>query len=194
MAGGESASSGGTDPGGFEAVAVRRLESSTQQMRWAQEDIEGFFVVVPRRWWRRTPSQRERSRSVEQACRALVDVSGDLLVFGLRSELALQAATAATNCLAGAFGRTQIADFIAELTITEAAARPDVSMPWPPAQLEQVLRESAHLARRVLTATQQIVTDPGTSTDVVAALQHLPLLLRGLEEQYVSLAEKVHTT
>lgn len=182
---------GSAEGNAFASMAVARLESAPQQIGWALEGVERFFVPPPRRWWRRNPSLGERARLLEDGLRSLVDISGDLLVFGVHAELALRGATAATNCLAGAFSRPQITDASTELTIREASEQADVAMPWTPTQLEQLLRQMAALSRRLSSATALIISSPTTSADIASGLQSVPILLRGLEEQYRGLADKV---
>ncbi|MGW5452305.1 hypothetical protein [Nocardia sp. NPDC003979] len=74
------------------------------------------------------------------------------------------------NNLVGPFGTTQILAFLTELTITKAAEDPAaVPLPWRSAEREQVLRESAHLARRLLTATNAIAIDLNTPVRMLGA-------------------------
>ncbi|MFE7720807.1 hypothetical protein ACFU44_17385 [Nocardia rhizosphaerihabitans] len=64
-------------------------------------------------------------------------------------------------------------------------------MPWTPVQLEQLLRQMAALSRRLSSATALIISSPTTSDVIVSRLQSVPILLRGLEEQYLRLADKI---
>lgn len=175
----------------FATQARTRLKSAPQQISWAHADVERFFLPPPRRWWRRNPPLNTRTRPLEGGIRCLVDTSGDLLALGIRAELALKAATAATNLLARTFDRTQIADAMTEQTISQASKHPTVPMPWTPTQLEQLLRSMASLARHLGAATVHIALSPTTPADIATGLQWVPILLRELEEQYLSLADKL---